>query len=85
MLLPEITLGGSSILILIYIVTAVLKQLGFPSRFLPLITIICGMSLGLGSALTSNMPLVSAVVGGALIGASVSGLYDFGKNTILGK
>ena len=83
MLLPEISLAGTSLFILIGIVVAVLKRLGFSSRWLPATSILCGILFGLFVFLTGELTLSTALVGGGIIGASVSGLYDFGKKTIL--
>jgi hypothetical protein len=83
-MIPEITLGGFGILILIGILISLFKKLGLPSRFLPLLAILGGIGLGLGAYYFSAISLIDALVGGAVIGASVSGIYDFGKKTILG-
>lgn len=82
--LPTITLGGVSIIILIGILIGLLKKMGVPSRWLPLSSILAGLGLGTLAYFDGGLTLSTALVGGAIIGASVSGLYDLGKKTILG-
>jgi len=84
-MIPEINLGGVSLMVLIGILVTCLKSLKVPSRFLPALAIIGGIVLGIVARVISGIPLVDALVGGAIIGASVSGIYDFGKKTLLGK
>lgn len=84
-MLPQITVGGASILVIIGILVALLRQLGLPSRWLPLATILFGMMLGVIAYFSSGYPLLDGLIGGMIIGASVGGLYDFGKKTVLNK
>ena len=83
-MIPNITLGGVGLLVLVGLLVALLKQLNVPSRWLPAISIIGGMVLGMLAYFDDGITLSVALIGGSLAGAAVSGLYDFGKKTILG-
>ena len=84
-MIPKITLGEIAILPIIGIWVSLLKGLGVSSRYLPLCSVISGILLGLMAYYFDSIPLIQGLVGGMIIGASVSGLYDFGKKTILNK
>lgn len=84
-LIPDITLGGASLLVLIGILVSVIKSLNVPTRYLPMASIVLGVILGYASYLTGNVSLIQGLIGGIVIGASVSGIYDFGKTTLLNK
>ena len=84
-ILPVINVGGVSILVLIMILVTILKQFGISSRWLPASAMIFGVVLGIVGFFTNGIDLPTAIIGGLLAGASVSGVYDFGRRTILGK
>ena len=83
--IPEITLGGVSLLALIGIIVEVIKRLTLNTRLLPAISIILGMVLGFLAYLAGGIGLTSALVGGGLYGAAVAGVYDFGKKSLLNR
>jgi len=85
MILAQLTLGGASILVLIGLLVAFCKNFGVQGRLLPLISIIFGIILGVIIHFTGDVTLINGIIGGLLAGASVSGLYDIGKKTVLGK
>ena len=85
MILAQLTLGGASLLVLIGVLVALCKNFGVRGRWLPLVSIIFGVILGVIIHFTGDVLLINGIVGGFLAGASVSGLYDVAKKTVLGK
>lgn len=85
--LPEITIYGTGLIVLIGILVEVVKSFGVSGRFLPLLSIVFGGILGWVATFIGDggLTVVQGIVGGMLTGASVSGLYDLGKKTIAGK
>jgi hypothetical protein len=63
------------------IITAILKQVGVISRWLPLISFIFGFGFGVFLFGYGVEGIISAII----IGGSASGIYDLGKKTLLGK
>lgn len=68
-----------SLVAAVFVITEVVKRTKFvpePDRFMPLVALVVGFALGLPNGLS--------IIESILIGASASGLYDFGKKTIVG-
>jgi hypothetical protein len=63
------------------IITAILKQVGVISRWLPLISFVFGFGFGVFIFGYDAVGIIASVV----IGGSASGIYDLGKKTLLGK
>ena len=80
--LTQLSLGGASILILIGLLVAFCKNFGLPGRYLPLVSVILGVVLGIIIYFTNGITLIEGIIGGLLAGASVSGLYDVGKGVL---
>lgn len=57
------------------IIAAVRKAIGLPENYIPLISLFCGISLGL---LAIDLSLVGGIVG-AMCGLASTGLYEFVK------
>jgi hypothetical protein len=52
-----------------------------PSRFIPLLSMVLGITfIALGDLTIQNI-----IITGVIVGLSASGLYDFGKKTVLNK
>ena len=83
--LPELTLGGVSLLVIIEGVVWAAKKTELPSRWLPAVASGVGVLLGLAVWLADGVTLPTALVGGFLTGLSVAGGYDFVKKTVLNK
>lgn len=67
---------------LTWITVQILKQLEFSNRWLPLIATVLGGVYGAAFALVYGGDWFARVVFGVISGASASGLYDAGKNTV---
>lgn len=70
------------IVVLVLGVTYAIKKAGINSRYLPLIALLLGV--GTTYLFSGNVSFL-ATVSGVILGLSSSGLYDFGKKTVLGK
>lgn len=75
----------TSLLAVVGVIVAALKALGISGKWLPLFSLLTGGLIGLIGVLTNGIPLWPALVGGILMGAATSGLYDFGTKTLLGR
>ena len=71
----------TAILIVTGITQALKMAFKTPSRFTPLISIITGILL----MSISGFPIQEIITVGIVVGLSSSGLYDFGKKTLLNK
>ncbi|KKM12114.1 hypothetical protein SY88_05135 [Clostridiales bacterium PH28_bin88] len=76
---PEVQ--GVGIISLIIGLTELAKQLGFPNRLLPVLSI----ALGIIGGLITQQDTVSAVIVGLMMGTSAAGLYRSFKVTALGR
>ena len=76
-----IEIYGIALVPLIVGIVEVVKQVGLPTRFAPLLALL----LGLGSGFVMHTTSISeALVIGVMVGLSASGLYSAGK-TMMGK
>lgn len=58
-----------------------MKGLGVPAKYVPLINVILGIAIGLLGGAGADLTILEQVLGGAIIGLSASGLYDQKKIT----
>lgn len=72
----QYAIGGVSALVLNGIFVKAVRLAGVPSKYLPLISIGCGMGLGMLWAYITGNPAVSGLVAGVVLGAATSGNYD---------
>lgn len=84
-MIPELSVGGVSLLVVIGVVVAGIKMAGLPTRWLPLASMILGAIAGYVAYATDGITFIQGIVGGLVVGASVSGIYDLGSKTILNK
>lgn len=83
-LIPDLSLGGVSLMVLIGIIVGAVKYTGvIASRYLPLTSIILGSIMGYIAFVADGITLTQGIFGGIVIGAAVSGFYDLGTKTIL--
>jgi hypothetical protein len=75
----QYAIGGVSALVLNGIFVKAVRLAGVPSKYLPLISIGCGMGLGMLWAYITGNPAVSGLVAGVVLGAATSGNYDVVK------
>ena len=75
----QYAIGGVSALVLNGIFVKAVRLAGAPSKYLPLISIGCGMGLGVLWAYITGNPAVSGLVAGVVLGAATSGNYDVVK------
>jgi hypothetical protein len=73
---------GLIIVPVIMAVSEMIKGLGFPTKFIPLINLALGLLAGFFAVPTES--IVSSVVTGLVLGLSASGLYSGSKNVISG-
>ncbi len=84
----DIAITTPIIVAAIMIVTKVGRIAGIPSRFLPLLSVVLGMVVGISNALSYDPSLkgiVTNLIAGIILGGSAAGVYDLGKKTIVGK
>lgn len=72
----QYAIGGVSALVLNGIFVKAVRLAGVPSKYLPLVSIGCGMGLGMLWAYITGNPAVSGLVAGVVLGAATSGNYD---------
>ena len=72
----QYAIGGVSALVLNGIFVKAVRLAGVPSKYLPLISIGCGMGLGMLWAYITGNPAVSGLVAGVVLGAATSDNYD---------
>lgn len=60
--------------------TEVVKRVGLPIKYIPILSIIIGISFAILSGLSPT--LINNVIMGLIIGLSASGLFSFGKKPI---
>jgi hypothetical protein len=72
----QYAIGGVSALVLNGIFVKAVRLAGVPSKYLPLISIGCGMGLGMLWAYITGNPAVNGLVAGVVLGAATSGNYD---------
>ena len=75
----QYAIGGVSALVLNGIFVKAVRLAGVPSKYLPLVSIGCGMGLGMLWAYITGNPTVSGLVAGVVLGAATSGNYDVVK------
>lgn len=75
----QYAIGGISALVLNGIFVKAVRLAGVPSKYLPLVSIGCGMGLGMLWAYITGNPAVSGLVAGVVLGAATSGNYDVVK------
>jgi len=61
----------------------VIKNIGIPKRFIPLVAIFIGIIFAILGNIGGD--IIANVITGLGIGLASVGLFDFGKKTILGK
>jgi len=61
----------------------VIKNIGIPKRFIPLVAILIGVIFAILGNIGGD--LIANIITGLGIGLASVGLFDFGKKTILGK
>jgi hypothetical protein len=54
----------------------VAKQLGLPNKYIPVMNLVLGVTIGLIGGLGSDLSIVEQIVTGSVIGLTASGLYD---------
>lgn len=59
----------------------VFREVGLPSKFAPITSVVFGIILGLVIALESGQSCIAGAIIGIMIGLSSCGLYDVGKKT----
>jgi hypothetical protein len=72
----QYAIGGVSALVLNGVFVKAVRLAGVPSKYLPLISIGCGMGLGMLWAYITGNPAVNGLVAGVVLGAATSGNYD---------
>lgn len=72
----QYAIGGVSALVLNGIFVKAVRLAGVPSKYLPLVSIGCGMGLGMLWAYITGNPAVNGLVAGVVLGAATSGNYD---------
>ena len=75
----ELVLGIAVLIAFTVGITEVIKRLGLPSKFSPLVSLIVGIGLAI-LALTDTM--TNKIITGIMCGLSASGLWDNGKKTV---
>ncbi len=78
----EITIGGFSVLAVVYVLVELIKGFGVSGKFLPIISIALGMVIGAVSYFCGAFALTEALIGGFFAGASASGVYDIKSKTL---
>lgn len=81
----QYAIGGVSALMLNGVVVKAVRLAGVPSKYLPLISIGCGMGLGMLWAHITGNPAINGLVAGVVLGAATSGNYDAVKKVDLVK
>jgi len=77
----DIALQTSMIVTVIVAICESIKQLGVPSRFIPIISV----ALGLGCAFLSSGFNFLSIASGVILGLSITGGYRLVKTSILNK
>lgn len=75
--------AGIAIIPLLIGVLEVIKRLGLPVKYIPLLSLILGIAIGI--ILFAEGDLIGGIVQGVFIGLSAVGLYSGTKNTIEGR
>lgn len=57
------------------------REVGLPSKFAPLASLVIGVLGGVGVAVTNDQTILYGVVLGIVFGLSASGIYDIGKKS----
>jgi hypothetical protein len=52
------------------------KQLGLPTKYIPLMNLVLGVAVGLLGGLGADISLLEQIIAGAVVGLTASGLYD---------
>jgi hypothetical protein len=55
------------------------KQLGLPTKYIPLVNLILGIGIGLLGGFGADITILEQIIGGAVVGLTASGLYDQSK------
>ena len=63
---------------LVIAVVQVAKEMGFPTRYAPALSLV----LGLGLVASLGLPFAESVVQGVLVAFAASGIYSQGKTTL---
>jgi len=71
------------IAVILGLIEVIKRAFDLPTRFIPLFSIILGVSIVL--LFSKDFVLADGIFAGILAGLSSSGLYDFGKKTVLNK
>lgn len=72
----QYAIGGASALVINGIFVKAIRLAGIPSKYLPLVSIGCGMGLGMLWAYLTGNPAINGVMAGVILGAATSGNYD---------
>jgi len=75
----QYSIGGISVLFVNGILVKAIRMTGMPSKWLPLMSLIIGMALGLLWAYASAQSLINGSMAGIVLGAATSGYYDIVK------
>ena len=62
----------------------VVKRVGVPSKFCPLVAMILGVGINIGFKMV-GVDVLEQVLFGIVAGLASNGLFDFGKVTVLNK
>ena len=60
----------------------VFREVGLPSKFAPLTSLVIGVILGIIISIESGQSYLAGVVIGIMLGLSSCGLYDVGKKAV---
>jgi hypothetical protein len=52
------------------------KQLGLPTKYIPLMNLVLGVAVGLLGGLGADISILEQIIAGAVVGLTASGLYD---------
>jgi hypothetical protein len=80
----SLIVAGVSIVAIITGLVKVAREIGLPSKFAPILSVVLGVILGVTTSLYAANSIFIGIIGGIATGLAASGLYDLGKITTQG-
>lgn len=80
--MTEYLIYGIPAVALVMGLVKVFREVGLPSKFAPLTSLVIGVILGIIISLESGQSYLAGVVIGIMLGLSSCGLYDVGKKAV---
>lgn len=85
-MLSHIVVATLGLILVVCLVVEILKRsFRYPSRWVPVVSLIVGVSMGIAIQPISGLNLLDMLLAGLIIGLSASGLFDLCKRITVSK